>query len=94
MRDKKSIDQIMSSLDNVKKNNPDVKFVDRMESLAVAYAFKSSYFSKSIILSIAASLLLLIVANIYTLSDYNPNSKEKIETYTSYSLVPINSIYK
>lgn len=96
MSDKDRIDQIMNRLETTQRILPNEDFISKMESVALAFVSPSKNVSRSTIMSIAASLLLLVMANIYTINKVSISSSEtNTETlYEDYSFVPSNTIYQ
>jgi len=97
MHDQEWVNKLLNSLDNVEKAQPDESFLQRMESVAVRYVSTSKRVTRPALLSIAASMLLLIFANVYTIRTMNANEttgqEVGYESTGQYDLVPAKSFY-
>ena len=93
--DKKNFTQtILNSLDEANKAMPSESFLLKMEALVLAYQQVEEKFSRKTLLSIAASLLLLISINTLLLTQNNQkDSASPVIEEQAYNLIPAKSIY-
>jgi hypothetical protein len=83
------IDKIEKSLEQIKSVQADLSFLERMENLAIATIKPEMKISNYRVALIAASLALLIVANIMMYSQSGDTS-----TFSdAYNVLPTKSIY-
>jgi hypothetical protein len=96
MEDKHIPDIILNALEQSTKAQPSEALLLKMENIALAYSAKVASFSRQAALGIAASFLILMVVNIYTVNKYYVKGTETNLTDTAdiYNLVPTKSIYK
>ena len=95
MENEKFAEEILNGLESSKRAMPSEAFLKRMESMADAYINVVERFSKRTILGIAASLLILISANIYVVANCS-SAKENTSVASvnsGYDLMPAKSIY-
>ena len=95
MEKKNFTNNILESLEGAKKAMPSEEFLSRMENMAAKYAKVPKRIPIRSLLGIAASLLILVFANVYVLSNQNNagSSEETAIVYDSYDLIPSKSIY-
>lgn len=94
--DKKNFaDTVLKSLDNAKKAEPSVAFLLKMEAMAKAYVGVQEKIAFKHILGIAASLIILITMNVYTLDKQDNISKDEVfvQAENNYNMIPTKSIY-
>ena len=95
MEKKNFTNNILESLEGAKKAMPSEDFLLRMENMAAKYAKVPKQIPIRSLYGIAASLLILVFANVYVLSNQDDagSTEETVIVYDSYDLIPSKSIY-
>jgi hypothetical protein len=99
MKNRKTIDDILSLLDDVDKQSPSEDLIRRIQERTIAqYAkpreAKIIRLSKGNLMGIAASLLLLVMVNVYAVTSVQESYTDvSIGSNNSYDLLAIQSLY-
>lgn len=96
MQDDKNIEIIMAGLEKANKAVPSAEFLAKMEGFARAYSVRIESFSRTVLLGMAASLLLLFAVNIYAVNHYSELNKNDFEesSVETYHLIPTKTLYE
>lgn len=94
MNNKEIIDNIILSLDSADQAVPSKAFLKRMEQAAQKFHFTSNTISNNTLIGIAASFLLLAMANFYVISEHDSSALIFDESSVqNYELVPTKKLY-